>query len=116
MENGRFSDKFIYQGPLGASHVAEIPFVWQTTLLGAEKIFPVPTSANMPLSTLMQTAWLHFIRTGNPNGEGVLSWPHYSTPSRQTMLFNIPSRVEALPSASIEPGFPIEQVYVLKEA
>ena len=108
--------RFDYQGPLGASHVAEIPFVWQTTLLGAEKLFPVPTSANMPLSTLMQTAWLHFIRTGNPNGEGVLSWPHYTTRSRQTMLFNIPSRVEALPSASIEPGFSIQQVYVLKEA
>lgn len=107
--------RFDHQGTLGASHAAEIPFVWQTTQPGLEQIWPALTTANRPLATLMQTAWLHFIRTGNPNGEGVLSWPQYTSRDRQTMLFNTTSRVEALPPTPIEPGFPIQQFYALRE-
>lgn len=98
-------------GPLGACHMAEIPLIWQNTPDYVRHAVPTLSAANHQLSTLMQTAWLNFVRTLNPNGDGVVSWPHYTSSARQTMLFDLSSRVEELQPIPTEPEFNIQQVY-----
>lgn len=66
-------------GPLakkfGTFHSSEIPYVFGAMTLGNR-----PFSAqDRAISSVMQAYWLNFIRTGNPNGEGLVPWPTLST-------------------------------------
>jgi para-nitrobenzyl esterase len=65
---------------LGAFHAAEIPFVFDSSepILGLSE-------DDKALTEIMVTAWTNFAKTGNPNGEGVPSWPEYH--SRNWMHF-----------------------------
>ena len=40
------------------------------------------------LSDLMSSAWIAFIRTGNPNVEGLPEWPKYTAENGNTMVFD----------------------------
>jgi para-nitrobenzyl esterase len=42
----------------------------------------------------MSGAWLAFANKGNPNHEGIPSWPQYSVEQRPTMMFNDQCKVE----------------------
>ena len=42
----------------------------------------------------MSTAWIAFARTGDPNHEGIPSWPPYRADAPVTMLFDVSARVE----------------------
>jgi para-nitrobenzyl esterase len=75
-----------FGGRLGASHVLELPFVFDTlddpgiaNLLGG----PAPQG----LATEMHSAWVRFAKTGDPG------WPPYTSSSRQSMRFDTHSRL-----------------------
>jgi para-nitrobenzyl esterase len=46
----------------------------------------------------MSVAWAAFARGGNPNHQGIPSWPIYSTEKRATMIFDNDCRVENDPN------------------
>ncbi|MER7396449.1 carboxylesterase family protein [Streptomyces sp. NPDC000151] len=66
---------------LGACHVAEIPFVWQT--LEAPGVDELLTDPPQDLAEAMHSAWIEFMRTGE-----LAQWSHYNTAERPVMTFH----------------------------
>lgn len=64
----------------GANHASEMPFVFATPW--------GPFSADdQKVSDAMHTYWGNFVKYGDPNGEGLDSWPVYDENERTVMFF-----------------------------
>jgi len=73
-------------GKLKASHVMELPFVF-------DNVAKVPgwigTGSDLqPLADKVSSTWAAFARNGNPNHAGLPHWPPYEASTRATMIFN----------------------------
>lgn len=71
---------------LGACHGMELPFMFNNIALQREMTGGTPEAYR--LSDLMSSAWIAFIRTGNPNVEGLPEWPKYTAENGNTMVFD----------------------------
>jgi para-nitrobenzyl esterase len=63
---------------LRAFHTAELPFVFGSPQL----IFGgpyTPSAAELTFASQMMGYWSRFAKTGDPNGMGATSWPHYDS-------------------------------------
>jgi para-nitrobenzyl esterase len=80
----------IAEGALRAFHGLEIAYVFNNT----NNSFAGPTSESQTISLALDLsqAWVNFARTGNPSRKG-LQWPRYDAGKRETMIFDVPSRV-----------------------
>jgi para-nitrobenzyl esterase len=74
-------------------HASEIPFVFDN-LDKAISIGGQPTPESQALADRMSATWAAFARTGDPNHEGLPTWPAYSADVRPSMIFDIETRVE----------------------
>jgi len=74
---------------LGAFHASELAFVFDShnTFLGANE-------ADFALTDTMGTYWTNFAETGDPNGDGVPTWPAYSEETDEWM--HLAHKVEVL--------------------
>ena len=79
-------------GRMGATHAVEIPFVFDNV----EKSRAMLGEGDEPqvLADQMSPAWLALAHNGNPNTPAVPQWPVYDAEGRQTMVFDVKSRVE----------------------
>lgn len=59
----------------GTFHSSEIPYVFATLDVGNRPF----TDKDRTISHVMQAYWVNFIKTGNPNGAGLLRWPQLNT-------------------------------------
>jgi para-nitrobenzyl esterase len=79
----------------GAPHTLDIPLVFGT--LDAEGSIAGTGAASRTVSGQMMDAFIAFARDGDPNHGGMSRWPIYTVPDRQTMVFDVQSRVVADP-------------------
>jgi para-nitrobenzyl esterase len=80
--------------PDGASHGTEISFVFAnpSVFSGA------PQPGDAELTNLMQTYWVNFARSGDPNGPGLPPWPVFTEAEQKTMFFDANSSARPIPN------------------
>ncbi len=75
------------QGPLGetlgAFHGSEIPYVFDNLGRG----ILTPDEKRLNLAKMMSGYWVQFAKTGDPNKEGLTSWPAYEAKGDQYLEF-----------------------------
>jgi para-nitrobenzyl esterase len=81
----------VLNGKLKSPHALEIPFVFDTVQTSG---LTGDSPTRFALAEKMSRTWLAFVRSGNPNNEGIPEWPPYSTERRPTMMFDNQCRVE----------------------
>jgi para-nitrobenzyl esterase len=96
-------------GHMRSPHTVEIPFVFNNIKIAGPLISKMPEA--YALAEKVSASWVAFARTGNPNTSKLPKWPAYSAKSRDTMLFNNESHVEADPDHG--PRLAMEQVLKL---
>ncbi len=85
--------------PLGPVHTAELPYVFGN--FGAPLFArPVgaPRPADLTLSELIQSYWVNFAKTGNPNGSGLPHWPAFNASSQRVMYLDTHSHAGPVPN------------------
>jgi para-nitrobenzyl esterase len=81
-----------YLSPVpGASHSADLPFLFEAVMFDAPISNKAFDSAQDALADQMVSAWGAFIKTGNPSTSDI-AWPPYTTAAR-TMLSLVPGAV-----------------------
>jgi para-nitrobenzyl esterase len=79
----------------GTPHGGEIGFVFGTIGTGGFGPPPPPPSAeDEAVSKMAQSYWVHFAKTGNPNGPGLPAWPRYD-PSKDLIFDFLPNGTAA---------------------
>ncbi len=68
-----------FDNPLGAFHGVEIPYVFGNTALFT--VMGPIEQADQDLSDAIMGYWTRFAATGDPNGDGAVTWPRYETES-----------------------------------
>ncbi|TPG54574.1 carboxylesterase/lipase family protein [Sphingomonas glacialis] len=86
-------------GRLKAGHAVELSFVFGTYANVPDFVGTGPGPARM--AAQMHPAWVAFAKTGNPQTAATPAWPRYDLARRQTMIFNLESRVESDPHADL---------------
>ncbi|HEY0684809.1 MAG TPA: carboxylesterase/lipase family protein [Steroidobacter sp.] len=74
--------------PLKAAHGSEIAFVFSNATTSKDA-----RQGAKAVEDAMSEAWIAFARTGNPNHQGLPSWPTYDAQNRATMVFDTKSMV-----------------------
>jgi para-nitrobenzyl esterase len=76
---------------LGASHAAELPYVWGNLVAGPRDVtFKLGgLKQGVALSRRIRARWLNFARGAQPDGfRGDPAWPTYTTADRATLVIN----------------------------
>jgi para-nitrobenzyl esterase len=82
-------------GRYGAYHMLDIPLVFANTHEATADTGD--DGAARAMSATMSDALLRFARTGDPNGGALPSWPQHDLTKRETMMFDVATRVESDP-------------------
>jgi para-nitrobenzyl esterase len=79
----------------GAAHSAEIQYALGNLTLDKRYSWQ---EADFKVSEVMQSYFVNFIKTGNPNGPGLPDWPAYTSATNfERMRLDVDSRAEAEP-------------------
>ena len=82
-------------GVLGAFHTLDIPLVFDNVAAPGSRTGAGPDARR--LAARLADSFIAFARTGDPNCASVPAWPKFELEQRQTMLFDINTRVESDP-------------------
>ncbi len=73
-------------------HTSEIPYVFGNEVDGTNNKPPTFSAADRMVSDMMQSAWINFATTGDPNGPGVpIAWPRFVQTQRYLEFGDQPS-------------------------
>lgn len=86
-------------GRLRAHHALDVPLVFNNIENMRSMVGPGPEPQK--IADLMSSSWIAFARTGNPNREGLPTWPEYDLENRSTMVFDTESHVLKKPYEKI---------------
>lgn len=91
---------------MGAFHALDVPFFFGALNIDyslAKMLASEKTYANAePLARDMMTYLANFARTGDPNQEGLPTWPAYNTKTRQRIHFDFPITTAPLSDAEVK--------------
>jgi para-nitrobenzyl esterase len=75
-----------------AQHMIDIPLAFDNT----DKAGAITGSGDGAgaMAAVMSETFIAFAKTGNPNNKVLPEWKPYTLPSRETMVFNLPPRLE----------------------
>lgn len=76
-------DKPSARDPNGSPHGSEVAYVFGNLGLRG----PPPSAEDRALSDEMQSYWVNFARTLDPNGKGLPHWPHFTAADPTVMRF-----------------------------
>jgi len=96
----------------GANHAAELQLVFGNFL----RLFGNPTTEDMKLSDLMDSYWVNFARTGDPNSAGLPEWPAFDTGKMSTMFFDDAPSARPLPNLQKLQAFDVYFAWRRKDA
>ena len=82
-------------GLFKAAHALEIPFVFDTV---DEALITGDRPDRYELANSMSEAWIAFARTGKPSHPGIPGWKPFSKENRETMILDVPCRMENDPA------------------
>lgn len=82
-----------YEG-WGPSHFAELWYVFDQ--LGQEAWHWTP--ADRDLADIIATYWTNFAKSGNPNGDGVPSWPSFTADTESVLYLTAPVEAGPVPN------------------
>ena len=85
-------------GCLGAHHFLEVPFAFDQ-IDNAQATGFIGDGPPHQLAAATHSAWVSFVKDGDPNNAALPEWPRYCAAHPATMLFGEPCRVEAAPAA-----------------
>lgn len=77
---------------LGASHGMELPFMFNNVAVMRE--MTGSSERAYKFEDIVSSAWISFIKTGNPNTEGMPNWEPYNTETGPTMILDDVCRLE----------------------
>jgi para-nitrobenzyl esterase len=84
----------------GAFHTSEVPYVFETLNRSPERSF---SDVDQRVSNRLATYWVNFMKTGNPNGPGLPTWPALTIQSPQIMELGDDAKVRPLlPAPQLE--------------
>jgi para-nitrobenzyl esterase len=86
-------------GKLKAAHAMELSFVFGT--FDNIRFFVGPGDGPNRMAAQMHPAWVAFAKTGDPQTANLPTWPRYDLAKRQTMIFNLESKVESDPQGDL---------------
>lgn len=86
-------------GKLKAAHAMELSFVFGTH--ENIRFFVGPGDGPARMAAQMHPAWVAFAKTGDPQTPVLPAWPRYDLAKRQTMIFNLESKVESDPQGDL---------------
>lgn len=72
-------NSILKSGTRGATHVAEMPFIYGSDFGGAM------SETDTHMSQIMAKYWINFVKTGNPNAEGLPFWCTYKQGEESVM-------------------------------
>lgn len=78
----------------GANHAAELQLVFGNFL----RLFGNPTAEDLKLSDLIDSYWINFAKTGDPNGVSLPDWPAFDSKKMYTMFFDDAPSARPLPN------------------
>lgn len=80
---------------IGSRHAGEIEYVFETL-----KSKDVPwTAGDFKLSDAMSSYWANFVKSGNPNGQGLPEWPRYDSQTGYQVMHLSGKDIHAAPEA-----------------
>ena len=88
----------VLDGRIGAPHCADIPYFFDNAALCDQQTGNSPEANS--IADLMSDALVQFAATGNPS-RPQLAWPSFSPERRETMVFDVQSRVENYPGRRV---------------
>lgn len=103
--------RYKYQNgrPFGARHGDELHYIWGA----AEILQSNDDAAKRQLAQSLHSAWVSFIKTGDPDDNSIPRWPTYSARDRQVMVFDSVDTVDRLTDVYNDKTFP-SSVFVLR--
>ncbi|HEX4001593.1 MAG TPA: carboxylesterase family protein [Candidatus Acidoferrales bacterium] len=81
-----YYDRPSARDPNGSGHGSEVAYVFGN-LGGPNR--PAPTADDLAISQEMQSYWINFATTGDPNGAGLPSWPAFTEGAPLVMRFGV---------------------------
>jgi para-nitrobenzyl esterase len=85
-------------GAFGAHHFLEVPFAFDQ-IDNPQAAGFLADARPRELATAVHSAWVAFVKDGNPNNAALPEWPRYDAATRPTMLFDERCQVEQEPNA-----------------